>query len=57
MPNMPIIPIIPKGALVRKEDSDVASVESVYDILFKVAGVALALATLGVAYIHYRRHL
>jgi hypothetical protein len=45
---------VPTAALTRKEDWGTTDNEHVQDLLFKVAGIFLGIATLVVAYFHYR---
>lgn len=50
---MPTLPNMSGTTLARREEWDAMN-SSAQDVLFNVAGVVLAVATLGVAYVHYR---
>lgn len=52
---MPILPTITRPAFTRTEGWNKVDSESLRDdVFFQVTGIVLAVATLGVAFIHYR---
>jgi uncharacterized membrane protein YidH (DUF202 family) len=50
-----MLPIISGTRLTRKEDWDGTNSDHAQDLLFKVVGVLLGVATLALAYLHYHR--